>query len=802
MVVLINSMFVTTQKEMALLKKSLFQLSISALGVTLSIMSTASLASASVVLNPIPKQITTSPLPDDLLEQGVELYRNEQYDKAIQLWQQALTAYQTSGNRQGEGNTLGKLGIAYRKLEQYSKAIDYYQQALAIYQETDNASGQRRILGNVGNAYALIGQYAQALDYQTQSLELALTLQDRVAERRSLSNLGAIYADQNQYEVAIDYYQQSLSIARELGDSGAEAILLCNLGSAYNSWKKEHNLAIDYYQKCLELAQLVDDRWLVAEALSSIGFAYEGLESFEIAMDYYDRGIAEFKSISSFRSATITLNNRAHTLLKWSNAQAGGDAAKLQEAEENLRQAIQMLDDIRNNQVSLDADRVSIFDTQVMTYNLLQQVLIAQNQPEKALEVSEEGRSQALSILLRNKQSSSSRPFNLEQIKQFAQEQNTTLVEYSIVPEDNVVHQGKARGKASELYIWVIQPDGKVAFRQVNLKSQGINLTEVVKLSLETIGSRNRGGLVNAEPDEADHTEQLKTLHQLLIEPIIDLLPKQSTEPVIFIPQNELFQVPFPALLDADNIHLIERHTILTAPSIETLSLSNQIYQARDKRDFSELTEEDWLVVGNPTMPEVWNSEETQEIALQRLPGAEQEAKDIGTQFDVTPLIGNAATESKVRQQIELSRIIHLATHGLLEYGNPKDSAISDTPGAIALAPDDTHDGLLTAAELSGFDLNAELVVLSACDTGLGDITGDGVIGLSRSLMQAGAPSIIVSLWSVPDAPTAKLMTEFYRQLSQGENKAQALRQAMLKTFNSHPQPSDWAAFTLIGSIQ
>jgi CHAT domain-containing protein len=98
--------------------------------------------------------------------------------------------------------------------------------------------------------------------------------------------------------------------------------------------------------------------------------------------------------------------------------------------------------------------------------------------------------------------------------------------------------------------------------------------------------------------------------------------------------------------------------------------------------------------------------------------------------------------------------------------------------------------------------IKAELVVLSACNTGVGKITGDGVIGLSRSLITAGVPSVIVSLWSVPDAPTASLMSEFYQNLQNNPDKAQALRQAMLKTMKTHPEPRSWAAFTLIGEAE
>jgi CHAT domain-containing protein len=118
---------------------------------------------------------------------------------------------------------------------------------------------------------------------------------------------------------------------------------------------------------------------------------------------------------------------------------------------------------------------------------------------------------------------------------------------------------------------------------------------------------------------------------------------------------------------------------------------------------------------------------------------------------------------------------------------------------ALALAAGENQDGLLTAAEILDLKLQANLAVLSACNTGRGRITGDGVIGLSRSLMSSGISSVIVSLWSVPDLPTTTLMTEFYRQWQNNPNKAQALRQAILTTMQHNPNPRDWAGFILIG---
>lgn len=187
---------------------------------------------------------------------------------------------------------------------------------------------------------------------------------------------------------------------------------------------------------------------------------------------------------------------------------------------------------------------------------------------------------------------------------------------------------------------------------------------------------------------------------------------------------------------------------------------------------------------------------------LTSLPGAELEAQAIGKILNSQALIGAEATETAVLDRLPLAKVIHLATHGLLEYGVSPSSAINNIPGAIALTPSPEDDGLLTANEIAELNLNADLVVLSACNTGRGQVTGDGVIGLSRAFITAGTPSIIVSLWSVPDAPTAYLMTEFYRSLNSGQDKAQSLRQAMLKTMEKHPDPKDWAAFTLIGESQ
>ena len=194
-------------------------------------------------------------------------------------------------------------------------------------------------------------------------------------------------------------------------------------------------------------------------------------------------------------------------------------------------------------------------------------------------------------------------------------------------------------------------------------------------------------------------------------------------------------------------------------------------------------------------MPKTFNgANKTIPLSLVSLPGAEQEAQEVAQLLGSKAIIGKEATESAISQQMGSAQIIHLATHGLIQ-----DFSGSGVPGAIALASSNQDDGILTSDEILNLQLKADLVVLSACDTGRGHLTGDGVIGLSRSILAAGASSLVVPLWSVSDEASATLMVEFYRQQQQSENKAQALRQAMLSTMEEYPHPIEWGAFTLIG---
>ena len=395
----------------------------------------------------------------------------------------------------------------------------------------------------------------------------------------------------------------------------------------------------------------------------------------------------------------------------------------------------------------------------------------------------------------------------------------------------------------------MVSPTGEVTFRQADLSVLDSPLKDLVSDTRQQIGVRNRGesqaiafvpgdwvrlntdapdyepwqvvavddernliSLTQSELPEGVSIERpttdviakvdsrrayqprLQQLYQLLIAPIAEHLPTDPNAHVIFIPHRELFLVPFAALQDTEGNYLIEKHTILTAPAIQVLDLTRQQRQQLGDRE-SGAGSEDFLIVGNPTMPEVTLEPEHSPQPLAPLPNAELEAQAISQVWRAQALIGDQASETEVIAKMPQSRIIHLATHGLLDEARGLESA-------LALAPSGNRDGLLTAEEILALNLQAELVVLSACNTGRGRITGDGVIGLSRAFISAGVPSIIVSLWMVRDAPTAALMTEFHQNLRETADKAQALRQAMLTMIADSPNPKSWAAFTLIGEAE
>lgn len=764
------------------------------------------LTSLNLLSNPIQKKlcpVTPSSVclfsdeAQDQFATAEQQYQQGNLRLALQSFQTLQNTYKQNSDRHKLGDTLNRLGDIHQQLGNYPKALATYEQAFQLRQEITDESGIVVSLTSLASVYERLALYPKAQNLLQQA---SVSLRNQNPFRL---DGGGIYEHAKE-EALLHGWQARLFIHQGQQAKALKALdkaqgLFDNIPPAFPNKRFHERLiletrgaallglgqtdtAVTVLQSALAVATEIEDQAGMASTLNLLGKAYRQQGNAKQALKVFRQALGINQVIENQPGVGLTHHNMGETWLQ---------AKDYDQARTALAKAVEIWESLRPGLT--DANKVSLFETQVITYSYLQTALIALEKPDQALEVAERGRARAFVELLASRigADSSSQfqqpsPPTIDQIRNIARSQKATLVEYSLLPE--------------QLLIWVITPDGLVSLRQVDLKA----LSEQSQQSLPQMVAEARQAMEMGTGTDmmslsldglpvAQSPDHLSQLHQVLIDPIADLLPKNADERVIFIPHRELFMVPFPALEGEDG-PLIARHTMLTAPSIQLLHYTEQ------RRKQLQQSPQKALVVGNPDMPHISPGVDLPAEPLLPLPGAEQEAVKIASLLDTSALTGSDATEALVTQQMAKAPVIHLATHGLLEELKHLGFSI---PGAIALTPSaQQNDGLLTTSEILNLDLQAELVVLSACNTGVGTITGDGVIGLSRALMASGAPSLIVSLWAVPDAPTANLMTEFYTHWQQNPDKAQALRHAMLKTREQHPDPRDWAAFSLMGQAE
>mgnify|MGYP001810477559 CR=1 FL=1 len=708
----------------------------------------------------------------------------QEYEKALSFYDEALSIFQTTNNSaekayviQGIGTSYYGLGKYYRFLGQYDQTINYFNQALNSFQEIEDFKNKAIILQEIGLVYNILGNYNQAITYLNEAFEIYNAIDNDEGKANIWQSLANSHFWLQEYDIALNYYNQTLEFVRQRQDQLTEVGIISNIASVYNEQKK-YQEALNYYQQSYDFFKengIRDDQATVGQ---NMGVIYRNLEKYDLSLTYFEEALAISKETNNIYFESHVLANIAYVFFL---------EEKFNESEKYLFQSLDLFDKIRLSN-SEDLTKISFFDHYAIGYNLLQQTLIKQNKINQALEIAERGRARALIELLTTRQSENLDPQininspNITQIQEIAKQQNATLVEYTLISE-------------KEVYIWVIKPTGEINFKSKIFENNQDNIISLIGKSRQQLNVDSPTSTRDFSISDAMNANDLDQLHQILIEPIAEFLPTDPNQKVIFIPHQELFLVPFPALKDDNGTYLIEKHTILTAPSIQTLQLTHNLKENRPNNQGEK------LIIGNPKMPSINNMEDNnlQRQPLSNLPYAETEALNIANFFNTQALIGDRATEESIKPRLSNAQIIHLATHGLLYYGDPTQSAVKDVPGAIALTPTASEDGFLTSSEILGLKLKADLVVLSACQTGKGRITGDGVIGLSRSLISAGVPSVLVSLWSVDDKSTSELMIEFYQNLQNGMDKAQALRQAMLTVKTTYANPKYWAAFTLIG---
>jgi len=706
-----------------------------------------------------------------------------QYEQALYYYQQGLTILKEIGDRAVEGTTLNNIGFIYSRLGQYEQALEYYQQSLSIAQEIGDRAGEGTTLNNIGGIYDRLGQYEQALDYFQQGLTIRKEIGDRAGEGQSLNNIGLVYARLGQYEPALDTYQQSLGISQEIGDRAMEGTTLNNIGVIYHSLG-QYDQALNTYRQSLVISQEIGDRAVEGTILNNIGGIYHSLDQYEQALDYYQGAMETFETV---RAQAGTEEGRAKFIAQYASLyrrSAGLFHRQHQDAEAfyttERGRARAFLDSLATAQVRLrDDDAADLLAQEGERYAQRQALRFdlaearAADPPDPALVADLEARlAEAEAAYQKVQEAIAARGAELA----------------ALVPgrgQDYLLSVSQVQGLLDEgttVVSYFVLEDEVLVFLITSDRFE----TVLLEVSPEELRAQ-----ITAFRDFADVTEPYPgsavTLYGWLIEPLKEHF---TTPHLAIVPHDVLHYLPFAALTDGER-YLLDDYTLTVLPSASTLPF---IQENAELTAFSG--QPSALILGNPVTADYDTvaSLATTRDSLGSLPFAEKEAKAIAELFDVEPLIGEAATESAVREKVSEATILHLAAHG-------KFNPVAPLNSLIALAPDDDNDGWLTVGESYGLDLEqTDLVVLSACQTNLGELSaGDELVGLTRAFIFAGTPTVVASLWSVEDEATALLMERFYTHLRDGMGKAEALRQAQLEVREQHPNPYYWAGFVLSG---
>lgn len=744
---------------------------------------------------------------------GLVYKQQGQFNQALTAYQEALTLFQENGNRGSAGTVLNNMGVVYETQGRYEEALAAYEQALAIHRQTENRPGEANTLNNIGLVYYSQNRQSKALTTLQQALAVIETGGNLRDKATILNSTGLVYSEQSQFKQALSFFEQALAIQREAGYREGEHTTLTNIGAVYKRQGKNRE-ALDVFNQSLAIIQRIGSRADEALALNNIGVVYSALEQPEKAMDFYRQALAIHQEVGNPAGESLVLGNLSDVYRKLGrNDEALTAAQQALDIGETIRAAAgseqgrssfiaqfkdeydfvvaelhrqgedeaafftaersrarSFLDSLATGQVQLNDSDADIFNREEEAYRHRQTLLDtlikarAQSPPqpgrvaalESQLAQAEELYAQARAVIeARNNRLVELLPNRgAKNVPTVADIQaylppNSTLVAYYSLDEQTLA--------------FVIASN---AFAVIELNISQAELSQKVEFFRKLIDLR-----------ETDATRQTAAeLYQILIAPLDETL---NTPHLLIVPHGRLHYLPFAALLHPKKQrYLIEDYSLALLPSAAGLPFIQQNAAQQRHRETPNA-----LILGNPSTAQ-----------FDPLPFAQKEAEAIAALYGNELLLQATATETAVRQQAAESTIIHLAAHGSYNAAEPLKSL-------IALAPDSVHDGMLSVSEVYGLNLHqTDLVVLSACQTQLGDLSGgDDVIGLTRAFTFAGTPTVMATLWNVNDAATSFLMTRFYTHLVSGLSKAEALQRAQLDTLAEYPDPFYWAAVTLSG---
>ncbi len=767
-------------------------------------------------------------------------------DSALVYFTVALSLARAAGDLELSATVLNNMGTLYALTGKPDSSLHYFQLALAAQRALGSRLQQVTTLGNIGYVQAVAGRGDSALFYYQKSLDIAREIGDRVGEATALSNMGSQYKDVGRPDSALAYWRAALPIHRLAGDRQGEGVTLYGMGTTFAGANPDSALA--HYRQALQIFRETGSRWSEATTLQSLGAVFRDTQRPDSAIVYLRLALPIQRDIEDPHGEAMSLNHLGRlyrntgrpdsALAVFTQALAiqrrigdpGGEALSLDNIAYLYHTAVEPFRDLRaaavfydsaaavfaalRRQAGSDANAVSYAEQQYAVYDNWSSAWIGLAATDDGL-ASAEARAAALAAADRGRaQQTVDLMVAGSRASERAVEDIVAQPGRDLAREADGLLASLRATRASLLYyrhyvdtltIWHLAPDGVLAMHQRPVTSA--RLTELITSLRAGLGAESaRRGMVRGNSDQEETQRGLDLLEAQDLDTALAamselLLPGElssagQASEIVVVAHGVLGLVPFAALrAERDSMPIGARYAVRYAPSLRAL-------QAAEGRSIPS-TSASSLVVGNPVMPEVTTTAGGK-AALADLPGAEAEGAWLARRLSAPFLTGRAASEAAVRAALPSARLIHLATHGLA-FGS--DASVRNS--YVALAPDSLHDGLLTLAEIMDDDsltLIADLVVLSACQTGLGDPKqAEGTVGLQRGLLAKGARTVLVSLWSVDDEATGFLMRRFYEHWLTGSTKAEALRRAQIDVGRdeSHPQwshPRYWAAFQLVGA--
>jgi len=758
---------------------------------------------------------------------------------ALDRHRQALKIAEDMGDVDGQGIIRNSIGYVYEIVGDDERALDLYLQALDHFTASGNLGGQAQTSQFVGKVYKRLGNNAKAKEYYLRAL--SLSGQDRLLEALALNSLGTISEANGETGESLRNFNRALSIYRAAGNRRGEIVTLNNLGHL-NVTKGAKPAALSFYAQSLPLALATGDRALEVVTRGRIAQLQRDMGRLDEARSQLE---ASLKAIETIRTKVISPELRTSYLastrdhyevyvdvLMQLNKQRPGqglDAAALRtselararnlldmlvESHADIRQGIasELLEQERLVQLNLDklAERqvqlLAAEHTPAQTDSLEKEIRILGTQYEE-LETKIRQQSPRYAALMRPQ------PIGLEEIQGQVLDDQTLLLEYAMGDERS--------------YLWAVTRDQVTSYElpgRAGIEEAARNVYALLTANQPIPGESFEQRQTRAANANEQLPSQTTNLSKILLGPVADRL---GTKRLLIVPDGALQYIPF-QILNTGNARrpLVADHEIVNEPSASALALlvnetknrkpapnsvavlADPVFESDDPRityaGKSAATSRTEQVQETEIHQALRDVNLSGEGHIPRLLASRYEADAI---MSVTPwrsgfeAMGFDASRATVtKTDLSNYRIVHFATHGLLNSEHPELSGIVlslfDQKGQ-------PQDGFLRLRDIYNLNLPVDLVVLSACDTGLGkDVKGEGLIGLTRGFMYAGASSVVASLWKVDDEATAELMRLFYGyMLRDGLSPAAALRKAQVTMSQQKrwQSPYYWAGFVIQG---